>query len=93
MNRDETPCYVPLCPECRGVFGAAVADLDDAVTMQQAIKARRGWERAGLQIEVWTVERFRQSRAELYHRETCSKYPAQVRALKRPRQRQTKLAL
>lgn len=73
-ERDNTPCYVPFCPECRGIFGAAVADVRDSICMAQAMKARRDWEKRGYVVEVHSVQWFRESKDVFRHRETCSKF-------------------
>lgn len=84
MTPDLTPCYVSLCKECRGVFGAAVADLNDTACMQQAVNGKAEWEKRGLVVETQTVQWFRDlPKGSLRHRPTCSQFTPEQQSLVR----------
>jgi hypothetical protein len=73
-NDDAVPCYLGVCPSCRGAVAICVADPANPGLMQHALKERRAWERAGLTIETLSVHEGKSRlRAQFGHVEGCAK--------------------
>lgn len=71
MGSDLTPTYLATCPECAGLIGVSVADVDRPATMARALKDRREWERAGFVLSTVTVQAIREWAGEIGHTEAC----------------------
>lgn len=57
----EDLCYVAL-HDCRGWQGVTVIKYETPERKRAVAKAVADWIRAGLQIETWTVEKFREAK-------------------------------
>ena len=80
MDKDQTPCYLATCPECRGVVMICVADPSNPSLMQSALGERRKCERAGLTVETMAVSEGKARLTEHFgHEDGCPRDPKRTR--------------